>query len=164
MPKGVEVPFKKLHRDFGWVRCSPWHWQIKLPDGILDYWPSRTRWMWQRTVRQGSFEQVSAFISTRQMPTERPKTALYQRTIPLDEDDTFVGGDVNGYDERGWKLPCSDCGGGLFWRRKDEDPWVCGACHKFAGRGLSSNWLTTPAWGVMLDRIAEKSRMSAGAK
>lgn len=149
MTKGLVVKFTTAHERAGWIKCSPWHWQIKIDSGTLDYWPSRDKWMWDRAVHLGSFEQIKAFIAT------CPKIAAPKPSLVYHGSDRVPVSDIRAtHDERGWKLPCPICGGGLWWRRNEDAPWVCDRCDRYKGRGLAIRWLTTPAYSMELERMS----------
>lgn len=157
--KAVKVAFTAAHREAGWVQHSDWHWQIKLPGGALDYWPSKGKWMFGGVVKQSPFAEVQSFIASNPVASSiamkrRAKKVRMRVSEPLDAPDTFI--DLPDIPE-GWKQPCTTCGGGLFWRAQDDHQWTCDNCNRFKGRGLSVNWLTTPAWSAMIERISNEA-------
>lgn len=161
------VRFTAKHQVAGWIKHTDWHWQIKLPGGILDYWPSKSKWMWEHQVKISPFAEIEAFIATNPVTsgTEMKRRTRQVRKHALalqayDEPDTFA--DMATTDAHGWKTPCPKCGGGLFWRKRDDDAWTCDRCNKFTGRGLSISWLTTPAWSAEMERLAQLSQRQSG--
>lgn len=149
-PRAVKVKFTAAHRKAGWVQHTDWHWQIKLSGGILDYWPSTAKWMWcGRNVRRGTFAEIEAFIAGQPKPEELPSRR------EINSERRLIAATFDTPD--GWQPPCPKCGGGLFWRPQQTDPWTCDRCQKFKGRGLSLNWLTTPAWAAEVERIVQRA-------
>lgn len=160
--RAQKVNFTAAHKKAGWVKRTDWHWQMKLPGGLLDYWPSKSKWMWEYKIKIGPFSDIEAFIASNPQTSsegmksrahqlrKRPKeiTSKAAPDLPFPVHDHLVG------TRSGWQLPCGKCGGGLFWRACDDDPWTCDRCQKFKGRGLGISWLTTPAWAAEIERLS----------
>jgi hypothetical protein len=162
MPRGQIVSFTPKHEKAGWMKHTSWHWQIRLPGGCLDYWPSRDKWMFRGEVRQSSFAEITAFIDAQPVAVESTDNAIPSNVVPIrtTKPPNRSALQPRVQTEPGWKAPCSWCGGGLFWRKRDNPIWTCDKCQPFKGRGLGINWLTTPAYSAMLDRLAERARQA----
>lgn len=161
-PRAEKVRFTAAHRKAGWIQHTDWHWQIRLSGGTLDYWPSKSKWMWEHKVKVGPFADIEAFIATNPATAPiamkrrvRQVRKASQTSQAYDAPDTFIDPPET---PEGWHPPCAQCGGGLFWRKKDSDPWTCNRCSRFTGRGLALNWLTTPAWSAEIERLAQGAR------
>lgn len=56
------VRFSKRHEKLGFRKCSDWHWQITLAGGLLDYWPSKSKWRYRGATAQGPEKTLLALI------------------------------------------------------------------------------------------------------
>lgn len=50
----------------GWRRCSQYHWQLRTPMGLVDFWPTTKKWAMGGEVHRGSFADVAAALAARQ--------------------------------------------------------------------------------------------------
>lgn len=46
----------------GWVQRSTYHWQLRTPAGLIDYWPSSGKWMRGGVVQHGTHAEVMAAV------------------------------------------------------------------------------------------------------
>lgn len=63
-PRAVQ-PRKAELRAFaaaGFEQKSEWHWQRRVGDLCLDYWPSKAKWRYRESNHIGSWEDLLAFI------------------------------------------------------------------------------------------------------
>ena len=159
-PRAEKVKFTAAHKAAGWIQHTDWHWQIRLPGGLLDYWPSKGKWMWEHQIKIGPFSDIEAFIAGKPLASTtemKRRTKQVRKNAPTqqayDAPDTFS--DLPAVKEGAWKMPCAKCNGGVFWRKNDADPWTCDTCDRFKRRGLSINWLTISAYAAELNQAAQ---------
>ena len=44
------------------IRHTEYHWQYRLPEGLLDYWPSTSKWRYKNKGYTGSPLELDFFI------------------------------------------------------------------------------------------------------
>ena len=61
----AEAPTRKDMAEFkrlGFERKAQWHWQLRIGDRPLDYWPSKCKWQWDGAVTVGPWDEMVALI------------------------------------------------------------------------------------------------------
>jgi hypothetical protein len=62
----AEPPTKQEMREYaaaGFRQCSEWHWQRRLGDDVVDWWPSTSKWMIGGKVTVGPWAELKALVS-----------------------------------------------------------------------------------------------------
>lgn len=54
----VAVRLTKQWQAVGFRACTEWHWQARIGDVLIDYWPSKGKWSWAGQVESGAADQL----------------------------------------------------------------------------------------------------------
>jgi len=68
-PPARVVDFSAKWKHLGFKRFTTWHWQIELTGGLLDYWPSKTKWRYRGETVAGTVGQLEKLIKREQVGT-----------------------------------------------------------------------------------------------